>query len=283
MIEVISPGPLTTVQDLGRPGFAHLGVPRSGAADRPSLRRANRLVGNADAVAALETTAAGPRLRLTEDAVIAVTGADATVRVDGRDHPTEARIEVRAGETVAIGPARAGLRGYVAFAGGVDAPRTLGSASHDTLTKLGPPPLRAGDRLGIGREPGVPPTAADQPPGPPGEPTLPLLLGPREEWFPESTLELLATARFEIGGDSNRVGLRLHGPPLLRGRDEELLSEALITGALQVPPSGRPILMLVDHPTTGGYPVIGAIPADHLPVAAQLRPGQPLRFAPTLR
>ncbi len=282
MIEVISPGPLTTVQDLGRPGFAHLGVPRSGAADRPSLRRANRLVGNADAVAALETTAAGPRLRLTEDAVIAVTGADATVRVDGRDHPTEARIEVRAGETVAIGPARAGLRGYVAFAGGVDAPRTLGSASHDTLTKLGPPPLRPGDRLGIGREPGVSPTAADQPPGPPGEPTLPSSSAPARTGSPSrpsssSPPPASRSAAIRTGS------ARLHGPPLLRGGDEELLFEALITGALQVPPSGRPILMLVDHPTTGGYPVIGAIPADHLPVAAQLRPGQPLRFAPTLR
>jgi biotin-dependent carboxylase-like uncharacterized protein len=281
MIEVLRPGPFTTIQDLGRPGWAHLGVPRSGAADDPSLRLANRLVGNPEDLAALETTVSGPRLRFEEDCAVAVTGAESRVRLDRRECELNVRIEVRAGETLSIGAARVGLRNYVAFGGGIHAPRTLGSSSHDVLTKLGPPPLVAGDRLRLGKQPRAALPLAATPMGPPeAEPSLPLALGPRDDWFPDSTIELLAAASFTVGGESNRIGLRLDGPPLLRADDRELLSEALMPGALQVPPNGAPILMLVDHPTTGGYPVIGQIDSDNLAIAAQLRPGQIVRFAP---
>jgi allophanate hydrolase subunit 2 len=152
-----------------------------------------------------------------------------------------------------------GLRNYIAFAGGILAPRTLGSSARDTLTELGPAPLKAKDRLEFGRAPrALSPAVVTAVEPPSSEPCLQLLLGPRDDWFPNSTVELLATARFEVGSESNRIGLRLSGPPLVRASDKQLLSEALIPGALQVPPSGQPILMLVDHPTTGGYPVIGA-------------------------
>jgi biotin-dependent carboxylase-like uncharacterized protein len=281
MIEVVRPGPLSMVQDLGRPGWAHLGVPGSGAADRPSLRLANRLVGNAEGLPALETTVSGPTLRFDGDCLVAVTGADAPVRIGDRDCPLNERIHVHAGETLAVGAARAGLRTYVAFAGGVCAPRVLGSSAHDTLTKLGPPPLKKGDHLRIGEPPPLPTSEEIAPAAPPmGELGLPLLLGPRDDLFPASTLALLRSGPFEVGPDSNRIGLRLSGPPLNRTGDEELLSEALLPGALQVPPSGNPILMLVDHPTTGGYPVIGIIRSEHLKTAAQLRPGQHIYFIP---
>lgn len=152
-VEVLDPGPLTTVQDLGRPGWAHLGVPRSGAADRSSLRLANRLVANTEDQPALETTAIGPRLRFDSDAIVAVTGAEAPLRVAGRERFLNGPVHVRAGETLVVGPARRGLRNYIAIRGGIRAPETLGSAASDVLSGLGPAALTAGDCLEVGPTP----------------------------------------------------------------------------------------------------------------------------------
>jgi biotin-dependent carboxylase-like uncharacterized protein len=277
-VEVISPGPLTTIQDLGRPGWAHIGVPRSGAADRPALVLANRLVGNEDGAAALETTLTGPRLRFETETVVAMSGATVEALADDRPVPMNAAFTVAAGEVLRVGTAQAGLRTYIAFAGGVSAPLVLGSASTDTLTGLGSLPLQRGEILELvgGRASGAP---APAPPrvGPAKE-ALVVVLGPRDDWFTQGAIKLLVSEPFTVNPASNRIGVRLDGPRLDRARADELPSEGMVPGAIQVPPSGQPILLLTDHPTTGGYPVIAVVMEQDLHLAAQLRPGQQLRF-----
>ncbi len=274
-VEVIRPGPLTTIQDLGRPGWAHIGVPGSGAADRPALKLANRLVGNAEGAAALETTLSGPRLRFDGPAVVALTGAAV------EDLDMNVPLVMRGGDVLTVGTARRGLRTYIAFAGGIDAPLTLGSAATDLLTGLGPRPLARGDILrALGeRASGAPPRAPPPSAELPNFPALRLVLGPREDWFAQEGVEHLSSEPFTVDSASNRIGLRLRGPSLDRAIPGELRSEGLVPGAIQVPPDGRPILLLADHPTTGGYPVIAVVHSADLPIAAQLRPGQQLRFA----
>ncbi|GAA0808586.1 biotin-dependent carboxyltransferase family protein [Spirilliplanes yamanashiensis] len=269
MIEVVRAGPLTTVQDLGRPGFAHLGVPRSGALDQPALRRANRLAGNPGGAAALETTVGGCAVRVRRDTVVAVTGARARVRVDRAEVAFGAAVPVPAGAVLDVGPARAGVRSYVAFAGGVAVEPVLGSRSTDTLSGLGPPPLADGMTLPLGT-PGAAPAAPDL--AEPGE--LVVTLGPRDDWFADP--DALFTTDWTVSPLSNRVGLRLSGPPLRRAEQRELPSEGVVLGAVQVPADGRPLVFLADHPTTGGYPVIGVV-ADVTPLA-QARPGTTVRF-----
>jgi biotin-dependent carboxylase-like uncharacterized protein len=265
-IEVLAAGPLTTVQDRGRPGWAHIGVPPSGAVDPPALERGNRLVGNDPGAAALEATMVGPRLRFRAPALVALTGA-----------VSRGPFEVGAGEVLAVGSCRDGVRVYVSVRGGIDVEPVLGSRSTDLMSALGPPPLADGDVLAIRPEPDGRPEELDPPPPLLEEPVLRVLPGPRDDWFEPSALEALARP-WQVGLNSNRIGVRLEGPQLERARHDELLSEGLVTGALQVPPSGQPILLLNDHPTTGGYPVIGVVHEDDLPLAGQLRPGQSLRF-----
>jgi biotin-dependent carboxylase-like uncharacterized protein len=272
MIEVVRPGPLATVQDLGRAGYAHLGVPSSGAADRPSLCLANRLVGNTEDAAGLELTFGGAALRFAEPAWIAVTGAPLSLRPGAMNAPCH----VPAGTVVEFGAPSAGVRTYVAVRGGVEVAAVLGSRSTDMLSGLGPAPLSAGDRLPVGRATGE--ITVDVAPGiePEEEPVLRVAAGPREDWF--ETLAPLSAAAYEVTAQSNRVGVRLDGPALTRRRQGELASEGMVTGALQVPPNGLPIVFLADHPTTGGYPVAAVLAAADVARAAQLRPGQRVRF-----
>jgi biotin-dependent carboxylase-like uncharacterized protein len=277
---VVRAGPLTTVQDLGRRGVAHLGVPRAGALDRPALVAANRLVGNDPGAAALETTLGGVSLRAVGRVRIAVTGAPAPVRVDGRPAAWGTAVTVPAGGLIEVDAAVSGVRSYLAVAGGITVPPTLGSRSADLLSGLGPAPLAAGDRLPVG-----PPSPRSAPdlvplPGPPAELVLRLRLGPRTDWFRPGAITGLARARYTVAPASNRVALRTDGPPLERARTGELPSEGMVLGAVQVPPDGLPVVFLADHPTTGGYPVVGVVPPDDLPAAAQARPGTPLRFLP---
>jgi biotin-dependent carboxylase-like uncharacterized protein len=269
MIEVVRPGPLATVQDLGRPGYAHLGVPHSGAADTGSLRLANRLTGNPEGAAGLELTFGGAALRFHAPAWIAVTGAPLPGTMNAPRH-------VPAGQVVEFGTPYAGVRTYVAVRGGIEVPPVLGSRSADLLSGLGPAPLAAGDRLGVGHATG--PIGVDVAPGfePEDEPVLRFVAGPRGDWF--ETLDPLTGGAYEVTAQSNRVGVRLDGAPLARRRDGELASEGMVTGALQVPPDGLPIILLPDHPTTGGYPVAATLVAADVPRAAQLRPGQRVRF-----
>jgi biotin-dependent carboxylase-like uncharacterized protein len=278
-VEVVRAGSLTTIQDLGRPGYAHLGVPPSGAADSASLRLANRLVGNPEAAAGLEATIVGPVLRFARATLVAVTGAETVPSLDGRAVDQNAPVSVRAGQTLQVGLATRGVRCYLAVAGGWDLPPVLGSRSADLLSGLGPAPLRDGDVLATGSG-GHGPPCADLAPVPPvpGEPVLRFRPGPREDWFAPGALDLLCGSAYEVLAASNRIGLRLDGPALPRAVTAELPSEGLVTGALQVPAGGRPVLFGPDHPTTGGYPVIGVVHPDDLPLAAQARPGTRVRF-----
>lgn len=276
-LEIRRPGFATTVQDLGRPGHAALGVGRSGAADRGSFRLANRLVGNPSGAAGLEVTLGGLVLRASASTTIAVTGADCPLTVGGRAFGLNAPITLPAGAELSLGVASAGLRCYVAVRGGIDVPPVLGSRSTDTLGKLGPPPIAAGTLLPVGDDAlGFP--CVDLAPRPPFPvaPVLRVTPGPRRDWFTDPA-RLLSTV-YTVSPDSDRVGLRLVGPPLERARDGELPSEPCVPGSLQVPPSGQPILFHADHPTTGGYPVIAVVDEEDLDVAAQLRPGQTLRL-----
>ncbi|MCP3816968.1 biotin-dependent carboxyltransferase family protein [Streptomyces sp. A3M-1-3] len=281
-LEVVRPGALTTVQDLGRAGYAHLGVPRSGALDAYAHRLANRLVGNAPCAATLETTVDGTAVRTTLAVTAAVTGAPCPVRVDGRPAAWGAPLRVPAGTVLEVGRAVRGVRSYVAFRGGIDVPPVLGSRSTDLLSGLGPEPLAEGSVLPLGAPQG-PSTGADAipVPAPPAELVLPLRLGPRDDWFTAAALAGLGRSVYRVSPASNRVGLRTEGPPLARARNGELPSEGMVLGAVQVPPDGLPVIFLADHPVTGGYPVIGVVPEPQLPAAAQAVPGTPLIFQPT--
>lgn len=278
-IEVIAPGARTTLQDLGRPGFAHLGVPASGAADRRAFTLANRLVGNAEGAVALETTLSGPHLRFGSATTVALTGAPVEATLDGRLLGMHAPVPVRAGQELILGSATSGLRTYVAVRGGLQAKAVLGSASADQLTGLGPPPLRAGDVLMLGGEALSAPIVDVAPVARTPEPlVLPVRLGPRDDWFAPDAVTAFLSATFSVTPQVDRIGVRLQGPPLPWRAEESMRSEGLALGAVQVPPSGEAIVMLADHPTTGGYPVIAVVDEDHLGGAAQLRPGARVRF-----
>jgi biotin-dependent carboxylase-like uncharacterized protein len=274
VLEVIAPGPLATVQDLGRPGYAHLGVPRSGAADRPALGRANALVGNAAGAAGVEVTLGGLRVRFTVAATIALTGAPAAPEMDRA-------LEIPAGGELRLRAPRTGLRTYLAVAGGIDVPPVLGSRATDVLSGLGPAPLRAGDLLPIGAvlAVGGSPHSSATAPQAGVRNRLVVLPGPRADWFAPAALAALCSAPYTVTAASNRVGLRLAGPLLARRIHAELPPEGMVEGALQVPPDGQPVLFGADHPVTGGYPVIGVVDAASVAVAAQARPGAELRFA----
>lgn len=279
MIQVVRSGPLTTVQDLGRPGLAHLGVGRSGAADRPSLRLANRLVGNPEGAAAFEATFGGLALRFEKATTVAVTGAPAPVCLDGRARDMSAPVPVAAGQVLEIGMPWRGVRTYVAVRGGLAPSPVLGSRATDVLAHLGPARLQDGDRLPVrpatGQVPGVDIAPVRQPPE---HPVLRVTPGPRADWFTADALAALVTGCFDVTAQSDRVGMRLAGPTLERSRTDELPSEGLVEGAVQVPPDGQPVVFLADHPVTGGYPVIAVVHPDDVPMAAQCRPGQSVRF-----
>ena len=278
-LEVLDPGVLTTVQDRGRPGHAHLGVPRSGWLDPVAGRLANRLVGNDEDAAVLENVLGGLELRCSGPLALAVTGAPVTVSLDGRLVDASGRISVPPGCRVRLGRPTVGLRCYVALDGGVDVEPELGSRATDTLSGLGPAPLRAGDLLPLGR-PSTSPAAGEQVPERLGGPVeLACLPGPRADFCPPGLAERLAAARYEAGADSDRVGLRLQGPALQR-REAELPSEGMVLGAVQLPPDGQPVVFLNDHPTTGGYPVIAVVVAAQVRRCAQVRPGDPVRLTP---
>jgi biotin-dependent carboxylase-like uncharacterized protein len=273
VIEILSPGPLATIQDLGRPGHAALGVGASGAADRRSLRLANRLVGNPEGAAAIELTFGGFAARFETLAHVALAGAPCA------GVAMHAPIYVPAGGELRVGAPAAGLRTYLAVAGGIDVAPVLGSRSTDTLAGLGPAPLRAGDRLPVGATHGEPPGVDVAPvPWPRADPVLRVLPGPRADWFTGEALATLHASGWTVTPRSNRVGMRLDGPALDRRTDAELPPEGMVEGALQVPPDGRPVLFLADHPVTGGYPVIAVVHPDDVPLAAQARPGATLRF-----
>jgi biotin-dependent carboxylase-like uncharacterized protein len=275
-LTVLATGAVTTLQDAGRPGQAALGVGRSGACDRASYRLANRLVGNAEHAAVLEVTFGGLHLRADDDVMIATTGARCT-----GSFPHNAPRYLRTGQELQLGLPIDGLRTYVAVRGGFAAEPVLGSRSTDVLSGLGPATISTGDVLQACEArlpaPGVDLAPVADPEG--GDVTVRVVPGPRRHWFTGESWALLVGQMYTVTSDSNRVGLRLDGEPLQRTRTDELPSEGMVRGALQIPPSGKPVLFLADHPVTGGYPVIAYVDDDDVDRCGQLRPGQKVRLA----
>ncbi|MBA8824372.1 biotin-dependent carboxylase-like uncharacterized protein [Saccharopolyspora lacisalsi] len=242
-LEVTRPGPLSTVQDLGRPGLASMGVGPSGAADRSALTLANRLVGNDESAAAIETTSGGRELLARSDATVAVTGAPCPVEVGGYGASVNTVLRVRAGTGVRLGTPASGLRSYLAVRGGVAVEPVLGSRSTDALSGLGPGPLAVGTPVPVGAAPGSVPTVEVAPVPLPSSGEVPLraVPGPRQDWFTDAALKALVTEAYEVTTASDRIGMRLSGPVLERATDRELPSEGMVAGAVQVPPpNSRP-------------------------------------------
>lgn len=287
-LEVVQTGRLVLVQDEGRPGHAAVGVGRSGAADREAYRLGARLVGHGRRRAALEVLLGGLTVRSIGRCTVAVTGALAPATVDGRPVGHATLVELPDGALLSLGMPATGLRTYLTVRGGIDVDPVLGSRSTDTLSGLGPPPVRVGDVLTLGqpggRFPHVDHSPAHAVPHGHGA-ALDVSPGPRCEWVGGwgGHLGGLLAHGWVVGGDSDRVGLRLSGARVERAtrwRDVELPSEGLVRGAVQVPPSGEPVVFLADHPVTGGYPVVAVLTASAADRAAQLRPGEPVRFVP---
>lgn len=265
MITVLAPGLLTTVQDLGRPGYAHLGVSASGAADALALRTGNLILGNPENTPALELTIQGGEFQFQQDALIALAGSDFGIE------PWRA-IAIPAGGTLKLGPTRTGARCYLCVRGGIAAPLTLGSASVHLITALGGRPIRRGDTLAIGPEPQRPPI--NHPIEWPWPNTGPIRVtaGPQAGWF----CRPLDHRTYTVKEDSNRMGLRLAGPTFESTR--ELLTEGATPGAIQIPPDGEPIILFVEHGTTGGYPKLANVVSADLWRLGQLRPRDKVRF-----
>jgi biotin-dependent carboxylase-like uncharacterized protein len=280
-LEVLESTGLVTVQDRGRFGHGRWGVSVSGAADRSGLDLANRLVGNPPGAAALELTLGGLAVRARGRALVALTGALGPAWLDGRPVTSLRTLLLAPGSVLRIGPPALGLRTYLAVRGGVAVPAVLGSRATDTLSGIGPAPVRVGDVLPLGAEPAGRPGTVDVVAQPYLDLAAPLRIapGPRVDWFEPSALRTLVTADYRLTADCNRVGVRLEGPTLPRRECGELPPEGMVRGAVQVPPSGAPLVFLSDHPITGGYPVIGVVLPSDVDRLAQMRPGDAVRFA----
>ncbi|MGO4191135.1 5-oxoprolinase/urea amidolyase family protein [Arthrobacter sp. YAF17] len=296
-LRVVSPGLQSLIQDLGRYGHSGLGVSAAGALDRASLRRANRIVGNAPSAAAVETVSGGLSVEAVGDQVLAVAGAPAELTIETpydvdpeggdsgevwqRTVPMATPFALLDGETLTIGTPGSGFRSYLAVRGGVDAAQVLGSRSTDTMSGIGPAPLAAGQLFAAGGEAesgvvGHPELQPDFPGA--GVTVLDVVPGPRADWFDAEALASFCGQDWDVLPQSNRVGMRLQGTPLQRTRQGELASEGTVAGALQVPPEGLPVLFLADHPITGGYPVIAVVIDSQLDRAAQVPIGGKIRF-----
>lgn len=252
----------------------------SGAADRAALRAANRLVGNDEHAAGIEVTMGGFRAVALADTWFAVTGARGTVRLDGQVVDPYAAHAWPADAELHLDWFDHGVRGYLAVRGGVDVPRVVGSRSTDTLAALGPSPLARGAELPLGVAPAAPVPPLDHYPwtAPGGEIEIELTPGPRSDWFGRDALQTLFDAVWTVSNEADRVGIRLDGPALERAGAGELPSEGMLPGAVQVPPSGLPVIFGPDGPVTGGYPVIAVVADASRDRLAQARPGTRVRF-----
>lgn len=299
-LSILKPGLLTTVQDLGRFGYQQNGIIVSGAMDALALRVANRLVGNDETAAGLEITLLGPRIRFEAAHLIALTGAHLAPTLNGQPVAGNRAVWVAAGTELAFGPAGAGCRAYLAVAGGVAVPLVLGSRSTYLRAGFGGHEgraLRAGDVLPVGAaspvgkqlkqqlaRPGAAWAAASFTPGPTlcprplFRPVLRAVRGPEYAQFAAASQRALWQEPFTITPAADRMGYRLHGPPLVRPEETELLSSAVTFGTVQVPAGGQPIVLLADHQTTGGYPRLAQVVSVDWPALAQAAPGQQLRF-----
>ena len=286
-LAVIKAGMLTTVQDLGRWGHQSGGVPVGGPMDSYSHRLANRLVGNNREAAALEITLVGPELDADDDLLCAVCGARFQITAGGRRVPSDQPFELRKGERLRFGERLAGARATLAVRGGFDLPPVLGSRATSLISAMGPlggHAVTTGTVLPVGRWTTTGPSTTCVPLRlPEGGARLHAIPGPHDALFTPEALELFFGARFTLSTQSNRMGYRLDGPPLMHGPESDILSDATPVGSVQVPKSGQPILLMADRQTTGGYPKIATVIAADLPTAGQLAPGDWVSFAPCTR
>ena len=283
-LRVEAPGLLTTVQDLGREGFGTIGVSPSGAADPISLRLGNRLVGNVEGAAALEMTLLGGSFVFPEGAIVALAGSDFGARLgDAAVEPSRA-VEVGPGQTLQLGPSRSGARSYLCVQGGIAVPPFLGSASTHLLSGLGGfegRALRKGDVVAIGsaiepfRKRIIAPRVAELLSR---RGVLRVTPGPQAEWFDKSSLRAFYSDTYRVSEQSSRMGLRLEGPPIMQSMNRAMITEGVSLGAVQVPPSGLPIILFVEQQTTGGYPKIANVISADLHRLGQLRPRDEIRF-----
>jgi biotin-dependent carboxylase-like uncharacterized protein len=283
VIEIVRTGMQATIQDLGRSGYGHLGVPAAGAMDPLSLRTANHLVGNGDCAAGIEFLMGRFIVRFVGQHAFCVSGAPVDPRLDGRPVAADAWHLGRPGQILEATRPDFGMRTYLAVAGGIEVPPILGSRSTDTLSGLGPDPLRPGDVLDIGRALRTAPFV-DAPSLSAASPnrlvSVSYRWGPREDRFTPAAREALRTSSWQITHRTDRIGVRLQGPTLSYQIQAELPTEGLALGSIQVPPSGQPIIHLANHPPTGGYPVIGVIAGPDVARVAQCTPGTRLRLHP---
>ena len=280
-LTIVRPGMLTTVQDLGRWGSQHLGVPVAGPMDWYSHRVANRLVGNPDEAAALEVTLLGPEIATNADVVCAVAGAAFDLACGDRPMPLNMPFVLRRGDRLRFLGRGAGARATLAVAGGIDTEEVLGSRATSLTSRMGPfggRALAAGDVLPIGALLRLERPAPRVLPMPGGGTRLRVLMGPHDERFTVEAREALTAGRYTLTLESNRMGYRLDGAVLAAADATDMLSDATPLGSLQVPPSGLPILLMADRQTTGGYPKIATVITADLPLAGQLAPGDWIEF-----
>ena len=284
-LSVIKPGMLTTIQDAGRWGFQAHGVPVAGPMDPVSHRLANALVGNRADAALLEVTLLGPELEFEDERLVAVAGADFELLLDGRPAPSRAPFTVSAGSHLRFGARRLGARAYLAVSGGITVAPALGSRSTHLVSAMGGVggrALIAGDRLPLG-DPSRPQGPALAPQHavvalPEHHATLRVLPGPQVDYFSPDALNVLQSAPYVVGRNSDRMGFRLEGPRLTHARGADIISDATPLGVLQVPASGQPILLMADRQTTGGYPKIAMVIAADMAIAGQLAPADTIAF-----
>jgi antagonist of KipI len=288
-LEVLEAGLLTTVQDLGRYGYERYGVPVAGAMDPLALRVANLLVSNPPQAAALEITVAGPKLQTTEDCLVAVTGADLSLRVHGWEMPPWATILVRRGWVIEFGARKAGCRAVLAVAGGIDIAPVMGSRSTCLSGGFGGfqgRPLRQGDLLSVGE------TSLDLfslagrsfpshlVPSYSDAPELRVITGPQDDYFTPEGVAAFLSNTYQVSITSDRMGCRLEGPAIAHRGPADIISDGIPLGAVQVPADRQPIVMMADRQTTGGYPKIATVISADIPLLAQCLPGQSsVRFA----
>jgi biotin-dependent carboxylase-like uncharacterized protein len=282
-LHILKPGLLTTVQDLGRYGHQASGVPVAGPMDTFSHRLANQLTGNAIDAATLEITLIGPDMIVEADTTMAIAGAQFEVTCDDRPIGLGASFAVTRGQRLKFGRVMQGARAYLAVAGGIETPPVLGSRATHLVSHMGGfdgRALQSGDRVPIGNSPQPRPPRKSVGLTLPskGRALLRVMPGPQADWFQDDALKAIASVSFRISPQSNRMGYRLQGPPLVRASEGELISEPLGIGAIQVPAAGEPILLMADRQTAGGYPKIGYVISADLPIAGQLAPGDFIEF-----
>ena len=276
-------GPFTTVQDLGRPGYLRVGIPPAGPMDREAFVLANRLVGNPDGAAALESTYSGPRVEFADARLVAITGAEMPVTLDGAATPRWEAFPVRAGSVLRLGAARSGVRCYLAVSGGLDTPPALGSRAtyaRGRLGGLGGRMLERGDWLPLG------PAGAGRParlrrervPDYSVEPEVHVVLGPQDDRFTAAGIGAFLEGPYEMLQQSDRMGARLRGPHIEHARGHDIVSDGVALGGIQVIGEGQPIVLLVDRQSTGGYTKIGTVCSFDIGRVGQVKPGQRLRF-----